>query len=96
MSRNGVDGAVARRWFWSLLAVAMLAMSALYRSLTADPGPAAGLAVLVSALLVAATTTQAARIWLALTHLGPQRRDAGPRDRVARRVGRARGPAGHP
>lgn len=66
MTRNGVHVALARRWFWSLVGVAVLAMGALYRSFTAEPGPAAGLVVLFSGLLLAASTAQAARIWLAL------------------------------
>jgi len=61
----------ARRWFWALLTIAVLAMGALYQGLRADPGPGSGLLVAVSALVLVASTVQAARILNALT--GPPR-----------------------
>lgn len=56
----------ARRCFWALLALAVLAMAALYTALGAPPSPATGLGVAGASLLLLAATTQAARIWLAL------------------------------
>lgn len=52
----------ARRWFWSLLAVAVLAMGALYRAIDMPAGPAAAATLLVSGTLLALATVQAARI----------------------------------
>ena len=56
----------ARRWLWALLALAVLAMAALYTAIGARPGPATGLAVAASSLALIAMTIQSARIWLAL------------------------------
>lgn len=56
----------ARRWFWALLLVAVLAAGALYRAVLAPPGPAVAAAVLVSGTVLALTTVQAARILRAL------------------------------
>ena len=51
-----------RRTFWALLVVAILASGALSRTLTAEPGPAAGLGVAASALLLAISGSLALRI----------------------------------
>ena len=59
-------GRRARRWFWALLLVAVLAMGALYRAVSAPAGPAAAAAVLVSGTVLALATVQAARILRAL------------------------------
>ena len=66
-----VNARHARRWFWTLLTVAVLAMGALYQGLRATPGPGTGLLVAISALVLVASTVQAARILTALT--GPPR-----------------------
>lgn len=56
----------ARRWFWALLLTAVLAMGALYAALGGRPGPATGLAVAASSVVLLAATVQAARIMLAV------------------------------
>lgn len=56
----------ARRWFWALLVVSVLAMGALYRAVASPAGPATALAVLVSGTVLALATVQAARIVRAL------------------------------
>lgn len=56
----------ARRWFWSLLLVALAAMGALSAALGAPPGPATGLAVLAASVVLLGAATQATRIWLVL------------------------------
>lgn len=56
----------ARRWFWGLVVVAVLAMGGLFRAAQAPPSPAAGLSVAVSGLVLAAALTQAARILVRL------------------------------
>lgn len=62
MHRSGVDVRRARRWFWTLLVVAVLAMGVLYRALQSEAGPEAAVAVLLSSLVLLAATWQAARI----------------------------------
>jgi hypothetical protein len=59
-------GRRARRWFWALLLVAVLAMGGLYRAVSAPAGPATAAAVLVSGTVLALATVQAARILRAL------------------------------
>ena len=61
----------AQRWFWALAIMAVCAAGALYEGLRAAPGPGAGLRVLVSGLVLAASAVQAARILAAL--VGPSR-----------------------
>ncbi|MGW0771141.1 hypothetical protein [Streptomyces sp. NPDC002676] len=61
----------ARRWFWTLTVVAVLAMGTLSHGLRAAAGPGTGLLVGASALVLAASSIQAARIWLLLA--GPPR-----------------------
>jgi len=56
----------ARGWFWALLVVAVLAMGALYRAVSAPAGRGTALAVLVSGTVLALATVQAARILRAL------------------------------
>lgn len=56
----------ARRWFWTLLLVAVLAAGALYRALSVPPGPAVAAVVLGSGTVLVLTTVQAARILRAL------------------------------
>lgn len=58
----------ARRSFWTLLAIAALAMGALSTALNADPNPATGAAVAVSGAVLAISLTLAARVLLALDH----------------------------
>ena len=53
-----------RRTFWALVIVAVLSTGTLSTALAAPPGPAAGLAVAASALLLAASTFLALRILL--------------------------------
>lgn len=55
-----------RRWFWALVLVAVLALGALYAALGARSGPATGLGVAASSLVLLAATAQAARILLAV------------------------------
>ena len=74
MRSSAAQVTLARRWFWVLLGMAVLAMSALYTSLTADAGRGTALVVLVSGLLLAGTTTQATRIWIALSRHRQQAR----------------------
>ncbi len=62
MHRGGVDVRLARRWFWTLLVVAVLAMGVLYRALQSEAGVGAGVTVLLSSLVLLAATGQAARI----------------------------------
>ncbi|MCZ4508736.1 hypothetical protein O3Q52_11075 [Streptomyces sp. ActVer] len=57
----------ARRWFWALTATAILATGRLYYGLQSAPGPATGILVLGSSLMLAASVVQAARILAALT-----------------------------
>ena len=68
---SGVDIRRARRWFWIMVVVAVLAMGALYAALNAPRGPGAGLAVLASGLVLASSLVQANRIRTAIT--GPGR-----------------------
>ena len=51
-----------RRTFWILVAVAVVATGSLSRALTADPGPAAGVAVTLSGLVAVAAAGLALRI----------------------------------
>lgn len=62
----GVDVPRARRWFWILLVVAVLATGAAYWAVNAPPGPVAGLVLLVGGLLAATATLQATRVLAAL------------------------------
>ncbi|WP_030587782.1 hypothetical protein [Streptomyces anulatus] len=57
----------ARRWFWALTTTAVLATGVLYEALRSAPGPGTGLLVLASALVLAASAVQAARILTVLT-----------------------------
>lgn len=61
----------ARRWFWALTITAIAAMGLLYRLLGAAASPGTALLVLVSSLVLVASTIQAARILVRLT--GPAR-----------------------
>jgi len=56
----------ARRSFWVLVAVAVLATGTLTRALTAEPSPLTGLGVLGSALVLMVAVGLAARVLLAL------------------------------
>jgi hypothetical protein len=56
----------ARRSFWILVAVSVLAVGALSDALAAPPAPTTGLRVAGSGLVLAATTALAARVLLAL------------------------------
>ena len=61
------DATRARRWFSALTATAVFSTGRLYYGLRAEPGPATGLLVLGSALLLIGSLVQAARILAALT-----------------------------
>ncbi|MGW0751141.1 hypothetical protein [Streptomyces sp. NPDC002587] len=52
----------ARRWFWALTTTAVLAAGVFHQVLRSAPSPGTGLLVLVSALVLAASANQAARI----------------------------------
>ena len=67
MSRDGLNAPLARRWFWTLLVIAIMSMGWLYRALTSGHGVTAGVGVLVSSIVVIAAIAQAARIRLALS-----------------------------
>ena len=68
----------ARRTFWVLLVVAVLATGALSTALRAEPSPAVGAMVAVSGAVLAVSLTLATRILLALDRARraarPQRR----------------------
>jgi len=66
MTRTGASDRLARRWFWALLLVAVVAMGALYTALGARSRPVTGLVVFVSGVVLLAAATQAGRILLAL------------------------------
>jgi len=52
----------ARRSFWTLIVVAVLAAGWLNVAVTADPGPVTGLQVATSGLLLSVSMTLAARV----------------------------------
>lgn len=56
----------ARRWFWALLLVAVLAAGVLYRAVTGPAGPASALTLLLSGTVLGLATVQAARVLRAL------------------------------
>ena len=56
-----------RRWFWLLIAVAVIAMGTLYRALSAPPGPGTALTVLGSGVVLTLTLIQADRVRAALS-----------------------------
>nr|WP_152332211.1 hypothetical protein [Micromonospora purpureochromogenes] len=80
---DGIDVRRARSWFWGLTLTAVAAMGGLYRELHGTPGPVTGLLTLLTALVLAASATQAARILAKLA--------APPRPPTRRRVHRCRG-----
>ena len=57
----------ARRWFWLLTLVAVVAMGVVSTALEAAPGPGTGLTVAVSGVVLVGSTIQAARVWCALS-----------------------------
>ncbi|MCX2181299.1 hypothetical protein KV205_12270 [Streptomyces sp. SKN60] len=69
-------------WFWALAATAVFSAGSLDYGLRAAPGPATGLLVLGSALLLVGSLVQAARILAALT--APSRPRPAPVDPRAR------------
>ncbi|QGG94113.1 hypothetical protein [Actinomarinicola tropica] len=66
-----------RRTFWSLVVVAVAATGALSRALAARPGPATGLAVAGSAVLLAASASLALRILVVVGRRGTGRERSG-------------------
>lgn len=83
---SAVNFRLARRWLWTLIVVAVLAMAGLYRSIQAQPGPGTGLVVAGSGLLLALSLAQAARIATRLTGpIRPPHRSAGGTGTLARR-----------
>lgn len=56
----------ASRWFWGLVLLAIVAMSVLYRAISAPAGPRTALAVLLSALVLVGAVVQAGRVRAAL------------------------------
>lgn len=69
-----------RRTFWVLVAVAVVATGSLSRALTADPGPATGVAVALAGLVALAAVGLALRILVVTGRAGrldPDRRAAG-------------------
>lgn len=63
---RGQAARTARRWFWTLLVVAVLAMGALYQALRAAPGPLTAGTLLVSGSVLALSLAQATRLLRAL------------------------------
>ncbi len=61
----------ARRWFWTLVVIAAMAMGALSTALTASAGPIAGAAVAVSSIVLVISAALALRI---LVRIEPSRR----------------------
>jgi hypothetical protein len=63
----------ARRTFWVFVAIAAVAMGVLSDALAAHPGPGAGIAVALSAIVVVASVGLATRILVRLDrpHSGP-------------------------
>jgi len=72
--RGRPDVTRARRWFWALVVVAVVAMAGLYRSVQAPSGPLAAVSIAVTGLVLLAATTQAARILVRLDGRRPWRR----------------------
>lgn len=72
----GVNVPRARRWFWTLLMVAVLATGAAYWAVNAPPGPLAGTVLLGGGLLAATATLQATRVLTALNGPPDLRRSA--------------------
>ena len=56
----------ARRAFWSLVIIAVLAAGSMSAALTADPGPGTGLRVAASGLLLISVVALAARLLFAI------------------------------
>jgi hypothetical protein len=73
---NGSNVRRARRWFWALTVIAVVAMGGLYRELHAPASAGTGLLVLLSGTVLAAASVQAARILVRLAGLPrfPRRR----------------------
>ncbi|TQK45148.1 hypothetical protein FBY35_6692 [Streptomyces sp. SLBN-118] len=78
----------ARRWFWGLAVTAVCAAGALYEALRGAPGPGTAMLVLISALVLAASAFQAARILNVLA--GPPRNPLRPRPQAAAVAGQLR------
>lgn len=57
----------ARRWFWAMTVVAILATGALSHALTAEPGAMTGVQVVGSGLVLAVSGALATRLLLALS-----------------------------
>ena len=76
----GPSGTVrrARRRFWVLLVVAVLAGGAMSRGLAATPGPSIGLSVALSGLVLIGSLAGAARILLALERVRQRAREGRP------------------
>lgn len=86
----GVDVPRARRWFWVLVAAAVLATGAVYWAVQAPAGPLAATVLLLGGVVALAATTQAARVLRALNgppDLNPFRRAGRKPDISSRRPG---------
>ena len=78
-----MNPARARHWFWALTAVALAAMGGVYRGLHASTAWGAGLLVGACMPVLAASSLQAVRIWLALgggARAGPEAEHADDSD----------------
>lgn len=79
---KAIDASRARRWFWALTIVAILAVGALSRAVTAAPGALTGFQVAGSGLVLATSVALATRVLIALSR--EPRRPSWP-DRAGRR-----------
>ena len=68
----------ARRSFWALVIVAVLAVGSLSAALTATPSPTAGLRVAASGLLVMVAIALATRVQAALVRADRRSHSSGP------------------
>ncbi|HET7399394.1 MAG TPA: hypothetical protein VFJ94_12820 [Intrasporangium sp.] len=68
----------ARRSFWALVLVAVLAAGSLTAALTAEASPATGLRVGLSGIVLIASVALATRVMLALDRAHRRQRQPGP------------------
>lgn len=64
----------AKRWFWALTVTTILLLGVITQELAAEPGPVTGIAVAITATLMALTATQASRLMLAIGKAAPAKR----------------------
>jgi hypothetical protein len=64
---TGIGACRARRWVWALTAIAITSMGGLYQALRSAPGTGTALLLLFSAIVLALSGIQAARILAVLS-----------------------------